>query len=120
MPQLFGFSDLIRRYSVAYDIETVTLGGYDALGEWVNGVTTLSPDRGALIPMASRAVYQSGGRITEMDRQLIKAHGSVPLGAVVLYKGERYKVESWTNHGDYGDFNVYLLKHVSAFSEVQP
>ena len=120
MPQLFAFKDLIDRYSVAFDIEHVLEGSYDDLGEWVDGVTVTTPARGALIPIPSRAVYESGGRINEKDRQLIKAGTPVALGSHVVYKGERYQVESWTNHGDYGDFEVYLLKHVSAFNEVTP
>lgn len=120
MPQLFAFQDLIERYSVAFDVETVGPGAYDDLGEWVDGVLVTVPARGALIPIASRAVYESGGRINEKDRQLIKVGEAVPLGATVVYKTERYKVESWTNHGDYGDFEVYLLKHVSVFNEVAP
>ncbi len=120
MPQLFAFRDLIEQYSVAFDIESVVPGSYDNLGEYVAGETTLTPSRGALIPIASRVVYESGGRIDEKDRQLIKVGAPLTLGSTVLYKGERYRVESWTNHGDYGDFETYLLKYVSAFNEVTP
>lgn len=114
MPQLFIFKDLIREYSVTFEVETeATEGTYDDLGEYVEGVPATYTSKGALVPLASRVVYESGGRLDEMDRQLIKTGEPIPLGTHVLYKGRRYRVESWTNHGDYGDFETYLLKHVS-------
>lgn len=116
MPQLYQFADLIREYSVPFEVEDVQEGAYNDLGEFVEGVTVLVPMRGALIPLASSVIYQSGGRLDESDRQLIKMGAPLTLGSHVRYKGQRYTVESWTNFGDYGDFNTYLLKHVTEVS----
>lgn len=113
MPQLYQFRDLIRRYSVPFEVEVTTEGAYNELGEYVEGVTTLEPYRAALIPLSSQVIYQSGGRLDERDRQLIKTGAPLALGSHIRYKGRRYKVETWTEFEDYADFNTYLLKHLS-------
>ncbi len=116
MPQLYQFRDLIRRYSVPFEVEVAQDGVIDDLGEYIEGIVTLEPQRAALIPLSSQAIYQSGGRLDERDRQLIKTGAPLALGSHIRYKGRRYKVETWTEFEDYADFNTYLLKHVSEVS----
>lgn len=120
MPQHYGFKRLIDRYSVPFTLISSSDGRYDEIGEWVDGVTTETALQGALVPLPARAIYQSGGRLTQRDRQLYKTGDPIPEGSTVVYKGHRYKVESWTNHGDYADFDAYLLKSMSNFDEVTP
>lgn len=115
MPQIYGFERLIKRYSVPFKLISEVDGYYDELGVWRQGTTLTSDMTGALVPLPARAVYQSGGRLTQRDRQLYKTGDEIPDGSIVEYKGHRYKVESWTNFGDYADFNAYLLKSMSNF-----
>lgn len=91
--------------------------GYDDLGKEIRPIGPQRPTsgRGALIPLSQRVIYQSGGRLTESDRQLYSLDHNIPKKTKIMYKGETYHVESKLPLEDYADFSVYMLKGVDAF-----
>ncbi|MCK8098712.1 hypothetical protein ACL66B_14350 [Bacillus subtilis] len=108
----FIFSDLIERYSVDFTLLIPSEeGSYDDLGEWVPPKPTKSDERGAIVPLQSQLIYQSGGRLTSMDRQLF-IKNEIPLKAQVIFDGATFDVEAMTPYGTYADFNSYILKAV--------
>lgn len=119
MPEIFQFKRLIQKYSVPFTLEIETAGTRNDIGEWVNGVPVTSTQRGAIIPLTKQEIYQAGGRLTSADRTLIiDKKVVIPLKSKVFYGGTTYHVEAIVPYGDYGDFNTYTLKSVSAFNEV--
>ncbi|WP_353856440.1 hypothetical protein [Bacillus sp. Bos-x628] len=108
----FIFSDLIKRYSVDFTLLIPSEEGlYNNLGEWVPAKPISSTERGAIVPLQSQLVYQSGGRLTSMDRQLF-IKNEFPLKAQVLFEGATFDIEAMTPFGTYADFNSYILKAV--------
>lgn len=121
MPNIYRFKRLIDKYAVPFDLEIETVGYRDDLGEWQPGIKATTEQRGALVPLTQRQIYQSGGRYTDADRTLVISKSVViPPKAKVHYKGQTYHVEALIPYEDYADFNSYSLKHVSAFDEVTP
>ncbi|MDL2253317.1 hypothetical protein LJC49_04500 [Ruminococcaceae bacterium OttesenSCG-928-I18] len=112
------FDRLIDKYSVTFAFLAATSGGYDA-GKYVPGEPDRKELRGAIIPLPERKVYQPGGSFTEKDRNLIlKRPLPAPLeDAKVEYKGNVYSVEEETDHSDYGNVAVYVLRWVSNLSK---
>lgn len=119
MPDIYRFKRLIEKYSVPFTLEVETTGSRNEIGEWVDGVPLITTQRGAIIPLTKSEIYQAGGRLTSADRTLIiDKKVIIPLKSKVLYSGMTYHVEAMIPYGDYGDFNTYTLKSVSAFNEV--
>lgn len=116
MGKLYNFVRLITKYSVDFEFVAVEKGGYSG-GRYIEGEETVTQCRGAIVPMAERKIYQSGGLFTQKDRDLYMFK---PLPAEfttgkVRYKGNEYKIEQETNYEDYADVYVYNLKWVSSF-----
>ncbi len=121
MPEIYRFKRLIDKYSVSFQLEIESAGAFNHIGEWVEGAPVTTSHTGALLPLTQRQIYQSGGRLTDADRTLIISKSVViPPKAKIDYKGKTYHVEAMIPFEDYGDFNSYTLKHVSAFNEVAP
>lgn len=113
---IYRFTRLISKYSNPVVIELATDGGYDEdTGEYLIGQTEEVTIQGAIMPLKSKQIYQSGGRLTEMDRII---YSLTPLTEKqhVVYKGKVYSVEAFDDYSDFGDFYYYLLKAVSAFA----
>lgn len=106
--KLYQFKRLIEKYSVPFTLLVETDGHYE-VGEWVEGKSEDTEENGALVPLPSSLIYQSGGRLTQYDRHLY-IEKEIPLKSKVLYKGVTYHVESKTPYADYADFNQYVLK----------
>ncbi|WP_305961053.1 hypothetical protein [Bacillus safensis] len=112
----FSFMKLIEKYSVTFDLVVQGAGDYDNLGRWKDGEAITTTQKGALVVLPSQLIYQSGGRLTTLDRQLyISKAVEIPLKSKVIYKGATYHVESMNPFEDYADFNSYILKAVSSF-----
>lgn len=121
MPELYRFKRLIDKYSVLFQLEIDSAGAFDHVGEWEVGVPITTTHAGVLVPLTQRQIYQSGGRLTDADRTLIISKSVViPSKAKIQYKSQTFHVEATIPFEDYGDFNSYTLKHVSAFNEVTP
>jgi len=116
----FIFSDLISKYEVPCKLITFTQGSYIA-GEYTKGVKLSRDIKAAIITMTSRAIYESGGRLTSSDRQMFIAKDkdiiNLENGAFyVEHNGNSFKVEESYLYGeDYADFNSYTLRRVSSF-----
>ncbi|WP_144472007.1 hypothetical protein [Bacillus pumilus] len=112
----FNFMKLIEKYSVTFDLIVQSAGDYDDLGQWKDGESITTTQKGALVVLPSQLIYQSGGRLTTFDRQLyISKSVEIPLKSKVIYKESSYHVESMNPFEDYADFNSYILKAVSSF-----
>ena len=92
---------------------------YDELGNPVkateSGFLPPIPSAGALIPIEQKTVYQSGGTLTEDDRNLFTTVLDIPKKTQLRYKGMVYSVENCVPWGDYANFARYTCKAVSAF-----
>lgn len=116
---IYDFSRLISKYSG--DIEVVkTQEGQYVNGRFVPGETVIGRIRGAILPIKSEKIYQSGGTLTESDRQL---YTKVSLGEnlsslKIRYKKQEFKVEEDTDYSDYARVYSYILKRVDAFDKL--
>lgn len=110
------FNRLIGKYSVTAVLLIPGEAGYDA-GKYIQGPPQKKEIRGAIIPLPERKIYQPGGNFTEKDRHLfLKTPLDCPLeGAKVEYQRNTYSIEEETDHTDYADIAVYVLKWVSSF-----
>lgn len=118
MGSMFDFSELIAEYSSPIQIITSKeeKGHYDDnTGEWVlpNQVEQIGTE-GVLIPYSERQIYQSGGRLTVYDRQLI-INRDIPSKSIVVHNNQKYSVENKIPYSDYANFDQYELKWVNAF-----
>lgn len=116
---LFDFSDLLSEYSLPIEVippDSGEKGQYDDdTGEWVPPKQDKPiKTEGALIPYSVNQIYQSGGRLTEFDRQLL-INMDIPPKSLVIYKNQKYSVENEVPYSDYADFNQFELKWVSSF-----
>ncbi|QID51022.1 MULTISPECIES: hypothetical protein [Bacillus] len=113
MKNHFQFGDLIEKYSVDFTLLLpASEGFYDDLGKWVEGQPVESEEKGAIVPLQAQLIYQSGGRLTQMDRQLY-FQKKIPFKAQVVFDGVTFLVEAMTPYETYADFNSYILKAVS-------
>lgn len=117
---MIDFSDLIDEYSVPITIYKPQSGssqGWDPnTGDPVSSTYDPPIDTsGAVIPLTSNQIYQSGGRLTDFDRRLIIDDPDIPPKSLVIYGGQKYSVEQVIPYSIYADFNQYQLKWVSAF-----
>jgi hypothetical protein len=106
---LYKFKRLIEKYNVAFNLLQKSEGHYDDSGEWVEGLGDPEPGHGAIVPLPQSLIYQSGGALTQYDRNLY-TDMVIPLQSKIDYKGVRYTVTSKTPFSDYADFNLYVLK----------
>lgn len=122
MGNMFDFSDLIEEYSLAIQIilpaDPTDKGHYDEdTGEWVPPTPAEPINTNAVvIPFSSNEIYQSGGRLSSADRQLVISM-DIPIKSIVVSEGHKYSVEQELPYSAYAGFNVYELKWVSAFEQ---
>jgi len=118
---LFEFADMLADYES--DIQVLTVqkgvnGSWDPkTGEPIKGTpetTVIIPGRGAVLPYSDSQIYQSGGRLTQSNRQLITGM-DIPDKAIVVHKEKKYSAEAQTGYEEHADFKLYNLKWVSAF-----
>lgn len=116
MKKLYDFRRLIEKYSVDFLLVTEEKGGYVG-GKYVAGKETVTERRGAIVPISDKKIYQSGGTLTDKDRQLFM---KTPIEeslkySNVKYNGCKYSIEQETNFDDYADAYIYMLKWVENF-----
>lgn len=117
MGLLFNFKRLIDKYSVSCKLISESDSGSYVGGEWVPDTEGSAREiAGAVIPMTTRKIYQSGGTYTEHDREFVTLE-EIPLEPVhyILYKNLKYQVQENTDYSDYAGFHVYNLKRVEVF-----
>lgn len=117
MPKLYDFKRLITKYSVPFTLISTSEGAY-VDGKYVEGTRTETALTGAIVPYSDSKIYQSGGFLTQKDRELyMKTPITAPLKAAkVSYKGDIYNIESNRDYGDYADAYIYSLKWVEHLS----
>ena len=117
--QYFNFSGLILDYSNTFTVITHTDGGYDEAGDWQDGQETRTEYTGAIIAFKESKVFRSDGKITTKDKRLFMQQ-PLPLalmGASVVYKGQKYMIESEHENAEFTGVYSYFLRYVSAFGE---
>ena len=119
MKQLFNFKRLIKKYGVSCELLSESASGSYVGGEWVPGVAAESQMiDGAVIPMSTKKIYQSGGTYTEQDREFITdTEIQLEPERYIVYKGARYKVQENTDYSDYAGFYAYNLKRVEVLEQ---
>lgn len=113
MGKLYDFTRLIKKYSNKFEVISSEDGKY-VDGKYQAGLSTVEEMSGAIIPMTERKIYQSGGALKSTDIQLYTIK-PLPKDCKVRYKNNTYSVEEETNHEDYADAYVYVLRWVSSF-----
>lgn len=111
--KIYDFTRLIDKYKCSFTLTYTAEGGYDG-GIYVEGQNITTELTGAIVPLAARKLYQSGGTYHSQDRQLYM-HTALPnslLSGKVQYQDHTYTVEEDTNYGEYADVYVYLLRRV--------
>lgn len=116
MPKLYDFTRLIAKYSTTFQVISASKGEY-VDGVYQSGTETITNAVGAIVPMAERKVYQSGGSYTQKDRSLyMSTEITVHLKDTrIRYKDNIYSIEEDTDWSEYADTHVYVLKWVSRF-----
>lgn len=108
---IYNFERLLKKYGVKHaELVESTAGG------WVNGyyeepTTKLVPLECVIVPMATRVIYNSGGRYSSGDRNMY-ARVLFPLRSKVIYKAVVYSVEEVADYTEYGNFYTYVLKRL--------
>lgn len=106
---IFNFERLIRKYGVqGASIEVAGESGW-VDGEYVEQPPQQVPLQCAIVPMATRTVYDSGGRYTTADRTMYTQQ-QLPLQSIVTYRDATYSVEEISDYTEYADFYTYQLK----------
>lgn len=117
MKKLFDFKKLIKKYSVSCELLEETASGSYVGGEWVPESAAQSQTiTGAVIPMTTKKIYESGGTYTEQDREFITlAEISLEPHSFIVYGGTKYQVQESTDYSDYAGFYAYNLKRMGVF-----
>lgn len=113
----FNFKRLIEKYSTVFTAETPSQSGFDDSGDHVEGRTTKSTLKGAIIRHRDLKVIRSDGTFTSKDYALYMT--SEPafnlIGSIVHYEGKRFRVDSELNNSKFTGVWAYNLKYLSAF-----
>ena len=112
--QLYNFKRLIDKYGVTVQLQKKKGGSYVA-GKWVEGDEVIREISGAVVPISERKIYQSGGTLTQNDREwfLPEALTGSLIDYRAIYKGNAYTVEESRDYTDYANVAVYVLKRVN-------
>ena len=115
--QYFDFSSLIADFANPFKVVTHTEKGYDAAGDWQEGKEHITELTGAIVNFKESKLYRSDGAITAKDKRLFmrKQLSDALIGATVIYKGQRYKIDSELENAEFTGVYSYLLKWVSVF-----
>lgn len=117
---IYNFERLISKYGVQDVFLTAKTGGYwDDDGMWQEGLNESVLLQCAIVPMATKDVYASGGRYTTADRQLYTQQ-QLKTKQTIEYRGITYTIMEETDYTAYGDFFVYVIRAVSEIATSQP
>lgn len=110
------FERLLHRFEVPYQVVAGVEKKFDqSTGDWkTEGEPEFVTDFGAIVAMPQRTVMQSGGQYSETDRHLYTKR-ELPLQAVIMHGGIRYRVQDKNDYAGYTTVNRYVLKRVSLF-----
>ena len=117
MRQYFDFSGLIADYASPFTVITNGENGYNDSGDYVTGEETRQELTGAIIAFKESKILRSDGAVTAKDRKLhmLTKLPDALIGAEVLFKGQKYKIESELENAEFTGVYSYLLRWVSAF-----
>lgn len=115
--QYFDFSGLISDYESPFTVITHGESGYNDSGDYVKGEEIRQELTGAIIAFKESKVLRPDGGITAKDRKLhmLSKLPDALIGAEVLFKGQKYKIESELENAEFTGVFSYLLRWVSAF-----
>ena len=113
----FDFYDLIGKYSTSFTLVQEEKGQYDEKGDYVKGETVKTELTGAVMNIRDSKLYRSEGTLTSADKELYcfdKIENIV--NAYVIWKDNKYKVETTEENAEFTGVYRYTLKYVSAFN----
>lgn len=112
--QLYNFKRLIDKYGVVVQLQKKQGGTYVG-GKWIEDNEVIREVSGAVVPISERKIYQSGGTLTQNDREwfISEALTGSLIDYKVTYKGNVYSVEESRDYTDYANLAVYVLKRVN-------
>lgn len=111
MGKLYNFTRLINKYKCDYTLLYHAEGKYEG-GLYKDGETITEIKTGAIVPISSKKIYQSGGTYSAKDKQLYSLT-RIPkalLGAKVLYQGNTYSIEEDADYSEFADVFIYVLR----------
>ena len=118
--QYFDFSGLIHDYENTFTVVVHKEAGYNAKGDWEDGREEKTEHTGAIISFRESKVHRSEGAITAKDKRLFTLY-KLPdalVGADVIFRGQKYTLESELENSEFTGIYSYLLKWVSAFDKL--
>lgn len=117
--KLYHLSRLIKKYTVTCQLINTTEGHW-AAGEWVEGETTTTDIKGAIVPITEKRINNSGGDYKQGDCEFISTKPlELNSDTFIVYKDKKYKLQENTDYSDYADFYNYIARRVSAFDRVK-
>lgn len=114
----YNFKRLISKYSAPFKV-VVKEGQYNEVGDYVDGSSEIIDMVGAIIGFKQSRIYRSEGNLTTKDKHLFlnEPIDNALIGSFVIYKGEKYTIESETENASFTDVYAYTLKFVSSFND---
>lgn len=115
--EYFDFSGLIHDYENTFTVVTHKEAGYNRRGQWEAGEEEQTELTGAIISFRESKVLRSDGAITAKDKRLfmLRKLPEALVGANVIFRGQKYLIESELENSEFTGVYSYLLKWVSAF-----
>lgn len=115
--QYFDFTDLIMDFSNKFTVIVPQEGGYDEAGDWKAGDVKKKTLTGAIIAFKESKIFRYEGKITAKDKRLfmLEPLPDALIGAEIVYRGEKYTIESELENAEFTGVYSYLLRWVSAF-----
>lgn len=115
----FNFEPLISKYSSEFNVISSNEGYYDESGDYVESEPTKKTMTGAILSLKEDKIYRSEGQLTSEDRQLFMTT-ALPdgfIGSIIVFNGNKYKVQQMIENAEFTGVWEYLLKYISAFNE---
>lgn len=115
----FNFLRLIKKYSSEFKLIIYKDSCYDDTGEYIKNEKVEYELNGAIIGFKESKIFRSEGTLTSKDKRLFTFMPLCEslLDTNVIYKGNKYYIESATENALFTDVYTYNLKFISSFDE---
>lgn len=108
---LYHFERLIKKFSTTFQLEIKGETTYKA-GEPITQIAEIREAIGAILPVNMHKIYQSGGTLTQQDRELYSRY-PIAKSSEIIYKSDRYSIEGNADYSDFSNAYIYTLKWLS-------
>lgn len=113
----FDFLNLIQKYSTEFTLITETKGGIDEYGDYQAGEKKETVMTAAIINFSQNKIIKSNGALSEKDLALysLVELSDKLIGSTIIYKNNKYTLDSVLNNSEFTGVFAYKLKWCSAF-----